>query len=185
MSNTRSNIQDRAGVYARVLFDASKSLGETGPVQSRNELQSTIALLGENVDVRSYLTSADNPKDKKLELLKTLTQGKNEVLCQVLKNMVENGDFGSLKVVLRKLEELIEKELKLCIVDVTTAVELDDKLRTLVKDKAKKELGLDAILNEVVDKSILGGIIMSVNGKCIDASMITQLNHARSVLKAS
>ena len=90
-----------------------------------------------------------------------------------------------MKVVLRKLEDLISEDLKVCIVDVTSAVELDDHLRELIKDKAKRELGLDAILYEKVDPEILGGVIMSVNGKCIDASMITQLNRARSVLKAS
>ena len=68
---------------------------------------------------------------------------------------------------------------------MTTSVELNDALREQIKDKAKRELGMDAILNEKIDASILGGIIMSVNGKCIDASMITQLNRARAVLKAS
>jgi F-type H+-transporting ATPase subunit delta len=39
------------------------------------------------------------------------------------------------------------------------------------------------VLNESIDKSILGGIVMSINGKHIDASVISQLNKARQVLK--
>lgn len=184
MTSNRSTSKARAEVYARVLFDASKTaLGETGPVQSRNDLQGIINTLGENIDVRGFLTSNDQPVEKKVELAKTLCQGKNEVVTQVVLNMVQNGDFDVVKTTLTKLEDLIQSEMGVCIVDVTSAVELDDKLRKLITDKAKKELGLDALLNEKVDKSILGGIIMSVNGKCIDASMTTQLNHARAVLK--
>lgn len=184
MTSNRSTIKARAEVYARVLFDASrKALGENGPVQSRNDLQDVIKTLGQNIDVRGYINSADNPVEKKVELAKTLCQGKNEVLREVVVNMVQNGDFDTIKTVLVKLEDLIKEKMELCVVDVTSAVELDDKLRKLITDKAKNELGLDALLNETVDKSILGGIIMSVNGKCIDASMTTQLNHARAVLK--
>ena len=39
------------------------------------------------------------------------------------------------------------------------------------------------MLNESIDKTILGGIIMSVNGMRIDASVISQLNKARHTLK--
>jgi F-type H+-transporting ATPase subunit delta len=106
-------------------------------------------------------------------------------LISVVKAMLENSDLETLRLSTRLFETKIGEEFSVCIVDVTTAVELDDNLRSLIKDKVKNELGMDAILHETQDKSIVGGIIMSVNGKCIDASMITQLNHARSVLKAS
>ena len=42
---------------------------------------------------------------------------------------------------------------------------------------------MNVVLNEHVDKSLLGGIIMSVNGRRIDASMRFQLDNARTVLK--
>ena len=71
----------------------------------------------------------------------------------------------------------------MCVVDVTTVVALDDNLRHIIIEKAEAELGKKAVLRERIDESILGGIIMSVNGKRIDASVISQLNKARHVLK--
>ena len=65
------------------------------------------------------------------------------------------------------------------------AVALDDNLRTLITRKAEADLGKKIVLRERIDKSILGGIIMSANGKRIDASIISQINHARQVLKDS
>ena len=69
------------------------------------------------------------------------------------------------------------------MVDVTTAVPLDDELRQLITEKAEADLGRRAVLRERIDASILGGIIMDVDGNYIDASMISQLNRARNVLK--
>lgn len=186
MTNRHSTPQARAEVYANVLFDSSNAAdGVNGVVSARNELLEILNTLNSNVDARALIASNDTEFETKKKFISILCEGKGEVASTVFSNAVENGDFGILKVVLRLLEDKISENLKVCIVDVTSAVELDDHLRDLVKSKAKNELGLDAILNEKIDKDILGGVILSVNGKCIDASMITQLNRARDVLRAS
>ena len=51
--------------------------------------------------------------------------------------------------------------------------------------KLSADLGHGVRLNESVDASILGGIIISTHGKRMDASVKTQLNHARQVLKTA
>lgn len=186
MSNKRSTPKARACVYANVLFEASKTKGgKEGVVQARNDLADVISVLSENVDARAVLASADAKLEDKLKLTSVLTQGIGDEVKTIVSSIVENGDVVNIKLVFKELENLISEELKVCVVDVTTSVDLNDALRDQIKDKAKRELGMDAVLNEKIDKSILGGIIMSVNGKCIDASMITQLNRARAVLKSS
>lgn len=186
MTSLSTSPKKKADVYAEILFEfASKNDDANYVVCVRNNLKSVIELVNQNVEVRSSLESNDVDVSSKESLVCALCIDSDDVLKQVLKNMAKEGDFAILRHVLRRFEERIALELKLCIVDVVTAVELDDNLRNLIKNKTKSELGIDAILNETIDKSIIGGIIMSVNGKCIDASMITQLNHARSVLKAS
>ena len=97
--------------------------------------------------------------------------------------MSRNGDASLLTRVYHEYESVIEDKLKLCVVDVVTAVPLDDELRALIKQKAEADLGMTAVLSESIDKSILGGIIMSVKGMRIDASVISQLYHARETLK--
>ena len=64
-----------------------------------------------------------------------------------------------------------------------TAVELDDYLRDLIKKKASSELGKNIVLKEHVDKSMLGGIIMSTKDERIDASLLTQVEKTREALK--
>ena len=44
---------------------------------------------------------------------------------------------------------------------------------------------LDVYKRQHLDASLLGGILMSVGGKRIDASVVSQLENARTVLKQS
>ena len=76
-----------------------------------------------------------------------------------------------------------EEKLGVAVVDVTTVVALDDHLREVITEKLSADLGKKVVLREHIDASILGGIIMSTNGKRIDASVASELEHARIVLK--
>ena len=102
---------------------------------------------------------------------------------EVLAVMAERGQADLLPRVFDAYRELLGDKLGICVVDVTTAVPLDDGLRQLITEKAEADLGRRAVLRERIDASILGGIIMDVDGNYIDASMISQLNRARNVLK--
>lgn len=186
MTRTSKDIKSRAGVYANVAFDAAKNAsGMDGVVQLRNDLTQVLQIIASNVELKDALSSDAFEASQKQKLVDELTQHTSEVVTSIINAMSQNCDIDMLRLCMRIVESRIEEEFSVCIVDVTTVVELDDNLRTLIQDKVKTDLGMDAILHESIDKSIVGGIIMSVNGKCIDASMRSQLNHARSVLKAS
>ena len=97
--------------------------------------------------------------------------------------MAERGELDLLPRVAEQLEERMGDELNLVIVNVETAVELDDNLREQIKKKAESELGKKVVLKERVDKSIIGGIIMSTKDERIDASLLTQVEKTREALK--
>ena len=106
-------------------------------------------------------------------------------LVDVLLVMSERDDLELANRVYAAFDGLIEEKLGVVVVDVTTAVPLDDALRETISNKAAQDLGKKVVLRERVDKSILGGIIMSASGRRIDASIATQLDTARTVLKTT
>ena len=109
-------------------------------------------------------------------------KGKVQVYSQTLFDAANDaGSQDSVVEVRNQLAQLLK--LVYSDMDVTTVVPLDDELRKLIKEKTEADLGCKAVLNESIDKTILGGIIMSVNGMRIDASVISQLNKARHTLK--
>ena len=50
-------------------------------------------------------------------------------------------------------------------------------------NKAAKDFGTDIVLREHIDKSILGGVLLSANGSRLNASVRWQLESARIELK--
>ena len=112
-------------------------------------------------------------------------EGFDPLLASVLSVMAERQDFSELSQINNAFAALIDERLGLAVVDVTTVVELDDELRTLISEKVAADLGKSVVLREHVDPSILGGIIMSTQGKRIDASIVSKLEQARTVLSES
>ena len=71
------------------------------------------------------------------------------------------------------------------VVNVVSAVELDDHLRELIKKKAQNELDANIVLNEHVDKNILGGVILSARNRIVDCSLLTMMERAKSELTSA
>lgn len=114
-------------------------------------------------------------------------QGLAFVLGEVsdtLKVMLEEGDESLLPEIAERYSDLFHAETDVIAVDVTTAIPLDDELRDEVTEFLQLEYDKPVYVVEHVDPSIIGGIIFNARGERRDASVRTQLENARRVLKA-
>jgi len=185
MPTNRLVIKEEIATYAAVLFDSAKSDGQDAVLEIRDQMEQVIAYIRSNMDLSTALSESGYTAEQRNEIAKNVFSGFNPALVDVLGVMAERKDISLLNRVWESYEALIETELGVSVVDVTTTVELDDKLRGLITEKLKADLGKEVVLREHIDQSILGGIIMSANGKRIDASVVSQLESARSVLKTT
>ncbi len=183
MATNRLAEKDRVDVYANTLFDSVASQGEAQAVDIRNQISSIRALIYENIDLVNSLETTDYTGEQRYEIAKSVFADSDPALREVLAVMAEMRDMELLARVYHAYEEIMFEKLHVCVIDVTTYVELDDNLRQQIREKAEADLGCKAVLNESIDKSILGGIIMSARGMRIDASILSQLNSARHTLK--
>lgn len=186
MATNRLVTQGKIQVYADTLFNAANDAGgaETA-VAVRNQILELRSLIYQDMDLSLALNDNSYTPEQRYGLAKAVFADCEGALAETLAVMAEQGDMNLLGQVYHTYEEVMADKLKLVVVDVVTVVPLDDALRKQIADKAEAELGCKAVLNESIDKSILGGIIMSVNGMRIDASVLSQLNRARYVLKDS
>lgn len=184
MATNRLVQQGKVKVYATTMFNAANDAGGADKVVAvRNQMARLRHLIYADMDLTLALNDSSYTPRQRYDLAKAVFADCEVALCETLAVMAEQGDVSLLGQVYNAYEEEMAEQLKLCVVDVTTVVPLDDALRNLIGKKAEAELGCNAVLNESIDKSILGGIIMSVNGMRIDASVLSQLNRARYVLK--
>ncbi len=187
MPTKRELARETVATYASVLVDeAYKAGGQDAVMEIRNQLESILRISRSNLDLATSLdVESSYTPEQKGEIVRNVFVDANPVLVEVLAVMATRGDFALLSRVWVSYQEQLESKLGVTVVDVTTVVPLDDKLREQIIKKTEADLGTKAVLNEKIDKSIIGGIIMSAQGRRIDASVLSQLEKARNVLKDS
>lgn len=181
MKTNRLLLKSVVNSYASVLFEAS--CAEDHALSNVKELEQTAALLRSQRELAEALDGSELPAANKEALVHELFDGNiaPELVSSIVV-MAQRSELSLLDRVAESYRELVEDKLNVVIAEVTTAVALDDQLRGLVTNKLKDMTGKDAYLEETVDPSIIGGIIVNAQGKRIDASVSAQLMHARSVL---
>ena len=186
MPTNRLVIKETVDTYAQVLLDAANAAGgQEAVLEVRDQLEVVTKALRSNIDLQVALAGKAYTPEQREELVRNVFTGMHPALVDVLLVMSERDDLELANRVYAAFDGLIEEKLGVVVVDVTTAVPLDDALRETISNKAAQDLGKKVVLRERVDKSILGGIIMSASGRRIDASIATQLDTARTVLKTT
>ena len=186
MPTNRQILKEKVATYASVLLDgAYEAGGRDAVLEVRDQAERILRIARSNMDLSDALEDSSYTPEQRGQLVRNLFASSNPVLVDVLAVMAEREDFALLSRVWASYGEQLERKLNVTVVDVTTVVELDDHLREVIVRKAEADLGTKVVLREHIDKSLLGGILMSANGKRIDASVLSQLENARNVLKLS
>lgn len=184
MPTNRLVVKEEVNTYAAAMIEAAYDAGgQDAVLEVRTQMDQILELLYTDMELSNALTETSYTPQQRNQIAKAVFAGCNPAFTNVMAVMAERGDANLLARVRKVYEDQLSKKLNLCVVDVITVVELDDNLRHIITEKVEADLGMKSVLNEHIDKSILGGIIMSVNGTRIDASMVSQLNNARQVLK--
>ena len=173
----RHVINETIAAYANAAIDGANAAGgKEAVVEIRNQMLEILGFMASNIDLRLACDDEGYTPEEREGIVKAVFGSYNEIL-------VSRCDMGKLRGIYHKYEELIESKLNFNVVDVTTVVELDDNLRTVITKKAESDLGRECVLVEHIDPSIQGGIIMSTGGRYVDASVRTRFDRARIALK--
>lgn len=184
MKTNRLVINGKIEAYAKALCtgvfeqDGREELAEV-----RNQIRLCIRQLRSNPQFIQVLKDESLSGEQLESLIANGFPGFNPILLKVVGVMASNRDMELLPRVFHAFDRHMADDYNLVTVDVTTAVELDDHLRGMIRDKVEREIGKDAIINERINKDMLGGIVMTAQGKRIDASVRAQMNKARIELK--
>ena len=180
----RHVINEIIAAYANAALNgANNTGGREAVVEVRNQLIQILEFMSTNIKLRLSLDDEVYTPEQRSEIARNVFAGYNPILVELLAVMASRGDVEKLRRVYSDYENLIVSELNFNVVDVTTVVDLDDNLRTVIKNKIEADLGRDCVLVEHKDPAIMGGIIMSTMGNYIDASLRSQFDKARIVLK--
>ncbi|MBO6767794.1 MAG: F0F1 ATP synthase subunit delta [Erythrobacter sp.] len=173
-----------AGRYASALFDLASENGTVTVVES--DLEKVEAALDESDEFAAVTT---NPKISRGDAQKALSRvsailGVSELTQNFLGVLAQNRRLSQLPAVIRAFRAIAAAQRGEVTAEVTSAHALTDAQLTDLKAKLTAREGRTVKLSTKVDPDLLGGLVVTIGSKRIDASIRTRLNSLSQAMKA-
>jgi F-type H+-transporting ATPase subunit delta len=172
-----------AGRYASALFDLARDERKIESVGK--SLDALHQALGESMEFEELVTSplvSRSEAGKAFAALAPKLQ-LDPITTSFLGVLAKNGRKNALRPIIRAFRRLDAENRGETTAEVTTARPLADdqlaQLRAQLRQRAGREVTIDA----VVDKTLLGGIVVRLGSQMIDASIRTKLNRLAQAMK--
>jgi F-type H+-transporting ATPase subunit delta len=170
-------VEEIAEVYARSLFEVAKERDALDLV--REQLGQFADALSEERQLAQFFFSPYFSSAEKKDGLEKLIDGADEIFMNFLQALIERHRMPAIFRIRGRYDQLWDDENKLLPVQVTSAIELDQKTIRSIGDRIGEQTGLKVELSSDVDPDILGGIVLRVGNFILDASIRNRLNQLR------
>lgn len=172
-----------ARVYAEALFESAKAAAKLDVI--KEQLGQFADALSANRELQLFLFSPYFSSAEKKEGLRKAIEGAEPELLNFLELLCDKHRVPVLFRIRDRFDELWDEENKRLEVTVTSAVELDPELVQRIGQEIEKQTGQTVELRSVVDADILGGLVLRVGNKVLDASVRNRLDKIRKSVAAA
>lgn len=171
-----------ASRYAKSLLDLAQEQGILERVQQ--DMALFTKTVKENRDFALFLGNPIINHDKKLSVLKSIFTGKvTDLTLKFFLLLTQKNREAVLASVATEFEKQYNELKGIAIAHVTTAVPLTPVLRAQINQKVAQQTGKTIQLQENVDPSLIGGLILRIGDIQLDDSIRTNLRNLKSKFK--
>ena len=140
-------------------------------------------LFREQPDFTRLLGNMSLSKDERVKILDSVLRGQIHLyLLNFLKILCERGALNEYEGCLAAFKTLYNQAHGIVEATVTTAVPLDDEQRARMAAKLSKMTDKLVVLNEKVDESLIGGVLLEMNGQRYDNTLKNRLKSIHSAM---
>ena len=178
-----NNFSEISVRYSKALLELAKEKSLLSKIEGDFLL---LEKLLENSDVQHLIKTSNLP-------VKTQSSSFNKILKKMnvqkltsnfILVLIKNRKINFLNEIIKSFFFHVEKENGVLNVDVITATKLDlNGEKTITKSINKITSNKKIILNKILDKSIIGGLIIKFGSTMIDNSIKTKLNQLKIKMK--
>ncbi|MCX6317454.1 MAG: ATP synthase F1 subunit delta [Bacteroidetes bacterium] len=164
-----------ASRYAKALVDLAIEKGQLESVYA--DMQWIKAVCKSNRDFVNLLRSPIIKADVKKKIVEAVTAGKiGEITAGFNRLMITKGRESNLPEVAQAFLDAYKAKKNIQTVHLTTAVPINDAVKQAIIAQIKKSAGFEHIeMEEKVDENIIGGFVLKIGDKLVDASIIYDL----------
>ena len=168
--------------YAQALFMLSMETDNTDKIKA--DLDFIEEAFKSNLELMDLLTSPAVFLSERIKVIDDIFMGKvTEYVLSFLKLLCEKKHLESLYECIDEYRILFEESKNIAKAKIISAVKLSDDEKERIILKIEKTEGKKIKAEYVVDKSIIGGIIVETDGKILDGSLRYKLKDIKDVIK--
>ena len=167
-------------VYARALVDSAQEQGRLAAVHQ--DLGDFVAAVDDVPELAALLENPEIDRAAKTSVLEELVADGDELVRNFLLLLVEKGRIGELHVIAREVDSLVAALEQRLEVHLTTAVELSDEEARELVQQIETAAGRKVEATRDVDASLIGGLVLQVGSRRVDASVRGRFDRLRREL---
>jgi F-type H+-transporting ATPase subunit delta len=155
--------------YARSLFEAAKEAGRVPAV--REDLGDFVEATRQVPELDELLRNPNLDKRAKTAAVDAVASEGDALVLNLLRLLVEKGRGGEVEQVAEEFERMAAAEEGELSVELTTAYELSDEEVRAIVGQIEQRSGRKVEANRTVDPELIGGMVLQVGSRRVDASI--------------
>lgn len=161
--------------YASALMSLAQSRNLTE--EFGNDVRSLLELLDNSAELKNFLDSpVVKPQDKKAVLQRITGDQVNPLLRNFLMLLVDRGRILFLQGIGQQYLVLLRKLNQTVLAEITSAHPLTEAQQNTLTEKVKAMTNARSVeISTTLDPDLLGGVIIKVGSRVVDASLRGQL----------
>ena len=145
-----------------------------------SDMKHVVAVCSENKDLSLLLKSPIVKSDKKTSILTEIfSKSVSDITMAFIQIITTKKREIYLEGIAKSFISLYKSHKNIETVTLTTANPIDDITKSEILDYVKKNGKSDVELSEIIDKKIIGGMVVKVGDKQLDASVIRDIKELR------
>ena len=167
--------------YAQALFEVGEETQTTNELYQ--ELKQLVDILNENKDLHNFLRSPLIGREDKKNVMKNIFENQlSDNMNNFLKIVIDKDRMSAIENIKESYKNLLNDKNNILEGTVVTAVSLSEQeIKDLEKNLSIK-FNKKVTLNNIVDETILGGVLVKLGNEEIDGTVKTRLAKIKNQL---
>ena len=172
-----------AMVYARAMYDVAKDLGKVEEI--KGDMITIQHIFDRKKQFKEIMVNPAISNVKKKEMIRKALGGATyEEILSLLYILIDKGRFSYYDKVVSQYSQIVDSEDKVSAGVIYSACRLNIAHLNAFEDAMSKMTGKKVSLYNRVDRDLIGGVRIVVDGKIIDASLKANLEKLSGDIKA-
>ncbi len=170
--------------YALALYQLAEEKGELDAVA--DDIEKVKTIINDNDDLKNIINAPGISRKKQAAIITNILQkaGINKMVTNFFNVIINNGRITAIPVIIQQFQDDRASKQGQVNAFATTAIKLDDATAARLKEAVAKIAQSDTInMTNIVDETIIGGVIVRIGSKMIDTSIKTKLNNLQMNMK--